>query len=271
VNLIRKTLGYKPERPAYLAQHLKKNLSKMNQLKNKITGQTRKAVEEVSTKSIELKVMGNPILQGEYYESLKSSIKEHGVLAPIIVDIETKEIISGKLRFQIAHEVGCKYIPVVYEELEIANKIIDFYKQPKFDSPIYENYINEFVTDLQRALSENGAEVEDFCIDIACHIHYFSMKGDSAFYAFHTLLNNIHADSMLEFIHTGVSPSALHENYIFAFINAVQSNFENLNQKGVQKLRKLAIAIFELYQFSEDTFDAFDNLLDNIYWGRIAD
>jgi hypothetical protein len=274
VNLIRKTLGHKPERPAYLAQYFKKtNLSKMNQLNNKITGQTRKDVEVLSTKSIKStgKRKNNPVNQGEYYELLKASIKEHGVLTPIIFDIETNQIISGKLRCHIALEVGCKYIPVVYEELEIANKIIDFYKQPKFQSPIYENYINQFVTDIQRNLSDNSPNLEETLKSIANTINYLSMSGDNAFYAFNALLYNIHFGSLAEFTKTGVVPSTLHEKYIFQFVTIVQSNFENLNQEGIKILEELANSIFHLCTCSKGVFDAFDYLLDDIYWGRIAD
>lgn len=250
---------------------LKKNLSKMNQTKNKIKGQTRKKVEFVSTELFELEVMGNPILQGEYYESLKASIEENGVLAPIIVDIDSREIISGYLRCLIALEVGCEYIPVVFEELELANKIIDFYKQSKFESPIYETYINKFVTDLKMALSQNSPEAEEAFLGIAYNINYLSMRGDNALYAFHDLLENIRINRFLELVQTGDLPSALHENNIHEFLTVVKGNFKNLNQESIQILRELAIAIFELCMFKDDAFDAFDKLLDNIYWARMAD
>jgi len=246
----------------------------MNQLKNKITGQTRKAVEKVSTKSIKStgNRKNNPENQGEYYEWLKASIKENGVLTPIIVDVETQKIISGNLRYQIALEVGCKYIPVVYEELEIANKIIDFYNQPNQQLPICENYINQFVTDIQRIIPDNRTDFKEIFQSNAALITVLCLTGDDVFYAFNDLLFNIHAGSIAEFLRTRIFPSTLNENYIFKFITVVQSDFRNLNQEEILTFRRFAITIFEIYYNSGGAaFEVFDKLLNNIYWGRIID
>jgi len=246
----------------------------MNQTKKiKIKGQIQEYLDLVSKELIKStgKRKNNPENQGEYYELLKESIKENGVLKPIIVDIENNQVISGKLRLQIAHELGCQNILIVYEKLERANKINDFYNQPNPKSPMQESYINQFIADLQRITSNNIPEAEELFQTLAKTINHICMSEKNALYAFDALLNNIHIDSLKEFLHTGIIPTTLHGDYINEFVTVLQSNFENLSQIGIQILEDVAILIFELCMCGEGMFIAIDNLISNIYWVRIVD
>ena|ERR1035438_731339 len=54
----------------------------------------------------------------ENYDLIKSNIKEHGIIEPLIVNKETNVLISGNLRLQIAIELNIEKVPVIFKELE---------------------------------------------------------------------------------------------------------------------------------------------------------
>ena len=106
-----------------MAQHFKKNLSKMNQSINNIGSQSPQNVVIVATESItstssQLGIYNIP----ENYELIKENIKRMGLITPLIVDVKSNEIISGNIRHQIAIELGIQEVPVIYQEVNEVNK-----------------------------------------------------------------------------------------------------------------------------------------------------
>jgi DNA modification methylase len=83
---------------------------------NKMMVKPSNKVVYVSTNSIKptpkgISYQNNP----ENYQDIKENISKMGILVPLIVEQESKEIISGNLRHQIALELGIESIPVMYE------------------------------------------------------------------------------------------------------------------------------------------------------------
>lgn len=68
----------------------------------------------------------------EHLEELALSIKEHGILQPLIVTKrgKTYEIIAGERRFQAAKKIGLETVPVIVREAQ---------EQQKFELAIIEN------------------------------------------------------------------------------------------------------------------------------------
>ena len=58
--------------------------------------------------------MDLPPLSTDLYERLREDIRHRGIQIPILVDNTTGEVIDGKQRKQIAHELGIKDVPTIY-------------------------------------------------------------------------------------------------------------------------------------------------------------
>ncbi|RLD93497.1 MAG: hypothetical protein DRJ29_08675 [Bacteroidetes bacterium] len=54
----------------------------------------------------------------ENYENIKRSIESEGIIEPLLVNENTKEIISGNLRYQVAKDLGINIVPVLYQEID---------------------------------------------------------------------------------------------------------------------------------------------------------
>ncbi|GAP68727.1 DNA modification methylase [Bacteroidales bacterium 6E] len=71
-----------------------------------------------------LSVSPNPTKLGIYqsapenYASIKDNISQYGIIEPLLVNKDTKVIISGNLRHQIATELGFNKIPVIFVKVE---------------------------------------------------------------------------------------------------------------------------------------------------------
>jgi hypothetical protein len=52
------------------------------------------------------------------YEEIKTSIREQGILEPLLVNRKTNVIISGNLRLQIALDLGLPVIPVILTDIQ---------------------------------------------------------------------------------------------------------------------------------------------------------
>ena len=95
----------------------------MNQSINNIGSQSPQNVVIVATESItstssQLGIYSIP----ENYELIKENIKRMGLITPLIVDVNSNEIISGNIRHQIALELGIQEVPVIYQEVTEVNK-----------------------------------------------------------------------------------------------------------------------------------------------------
>ncbi|RLD99550.1 MAG: hypothetical protein DRJ13_09755, partial [Bacteroidetes bacterium] len=49
---------------------------------------------------------------------IKRSIESEGIIEPLLVNENTKEIISGNLRYQVAKDLGINIVPVLYQEID---------------------------------------------------------------------------------------------------------------------------------------------------------
>jgi ParB-like chromosome segregation protein Spo0J len=58
--------------------------------------------------------MNLPPLSTDLYDRLRDDIRHRGIQIPILVDSRTGEVIDGKLRKQIATELGIRDIPTIY-------------------------------------------------------------------------------------------------------------------------------------------------------------
>lgn len=54
----------------------------------------------------------------ENYKNIKWSIENEGIIEPLLVNENTKEIISGNLRYQVAKDLGIKELPVLFQEID---------------------------------------------------------------------------------------------------------------------------------------------------------
>ena len=77
----------------------------------------------VTTKSLtstasKIGVYGTP----ENYEFIKKNIQKMGIITPLIVDVNTNEVISGNLRHKIALELDIKEVPVIFGNYTEGNK-----------------------------------------------------------------------------------------------------------------------------------------------------
>ena len=88
----------------------------MNQTNN--NNQSPKNVVMVTTESIKSTSSAIGIYQiPENYETIKQNIQSMGLITPLIVDVNSNEIISGNLRHQIATELDIKEVPVIFEDI----------------------------------------------------------------------------------------------------------------------------------------------------------
>ena len=58
--------------------------------------------------------MNLPPLPSDLYDRLRDDVLHRGVQIPILVDSKTGEVIDGKLRKQIAAELGINHIPTIF-------------------------------------------------------------------------------------------------------------------------------------------------------------
>ena len=58
--------------------------------------------------------MDLPSISTDLYDRLREDIRHRGIQVPILVDNATGEVIDGKQRKQIAHELGIKDVPTIY-------------------------------------------------------------------------------------------------------------------------------------------------------------
>jgi hypothetical protein len=68
----------------------------------------------ISAPQPEPPLMNRPPLPSDLYDRLKDDIHHRGVQIPILVDSKTGEVIDGKLRKQIAAELGINHIPTIF-------------------------------------------------------------------------------------------------------------------------------------------------------------
>jgi ParB/RepB/Spo0J family partition protein len=54
----------------------------------------------------------------ENYNNIKRSIENEGIIEPLLVNENTKEIISGNLRYQVAKDLGIEEVPVLFQEID---------------------------------------------------------------------------------------------------------------------------------------------------------
>jgi site-specific DNA-methyltransferase (adenine-specific) len=81
--------------------------------------QSQNKVVYVATSSISPSLQTEFIYQmPENYESIKENIRRMGILTPLIVNTESKVIISGNLRHQIAIELSIDEVPVIFEKIK---------------------------------------------------------------------------------------------------------------------------------------------------------
>jgi len=244
-----------------MAQHFKfKFLSKMNQTIKQIKGRVLVTVDIVATESIKSSVQGNnnDEIRGEYYELLKESINKNGVLTPIIVDVETKQIISGNLRHQIALELNIPEVRVVFEELERANMIMNFYNQQDPQSSECENYINQFTSIMHQIGIETEVKAFELIINELC------MCSDDVYYAFRIFFDNIFENPW----HDISIQLVLTDCNINEFTSALQWASENNSQEYKQLIEVIAIKLILMCDADADVLFAFDELLNDIYLGR---
>lgn len=89
----------------------------MNQTNN--NNQSPKNVVMVATESIKSTSSAIGIYQTpENYDSIKQNILCMGLITPLIVDVNSNEIISGNLRHQIAIELDIKEVPVIFQHVD---------------------------------------------------------------------------------------------------------------------------------------------------------
>jgi DNA modification methylase len=72
-------------------------------------------VEDLKFNEIKMKIY---LLEPKNYGDIKYSIIRYGILEDLIVDPNTKIVISGNLRLKIAIELGMEKVPVIYRKYE---------------------------------------------------------------------------------------------------------------------------------------------------------
>lgn len=93
---------------AYGGQYSKTSVYGISRIRNK--KQWGKNMEQISV--VDIKVGDNPRKDFGNLEELKASIKEHGIIEPLVLT-EKKELIAGGRRLQAAKEIGLKEVPYV--------------------------------------------------------------------------------------------------------------------------------------------------------------
>jgi hypothetical protein len=68
----------------------------------------------ISAPQPEPPLMNRPPLPSDLYDRLRDDIRHRGIQIPILLDSRTGEVIDGKLRKQIAAELGIRDIPTIY-------------------------------------------------------------------------------------------------------------------------------------------------------------
>ncbi len=54
----------------------------------------------------------------ENYNNIKLSIENEGIIEPLLVNEQTKEIISGNIRYKVALDIGITEVPVLFQNIE---------------------------------------------------------------------------------------------------------------------------------------------------------
>ena len=78
------------------------------------------------------------------YEGLLNSIKNFGLKEPLIVDVNTNEVISGNRRLKAVLELGYEHIPVIFRNPGDADREILYISHENQREKTYSQYLNEF-------------------------------------------------------------------------------------------------------------------------------
>jgi ParB-like chromosome segregation protein Spo0J len=79
--------------------------------------------------------MDLPPIQIDLYDRLREDVLQRGIQIPILVDSSTGEVIDGRLRKQIADEIGIRDIPTIYvgrltqEERDDLRLVVNLYRR----------------------------------------------------------------------------------------------------------------------------------------------
>jgi len=71
-------------------------------------------VDSIHPNSKKLEMYQTP----ENYENIKRNIESEGIIEPLLVNKNSKEIISGNLRYQVAKDLGINEVPVLYQVID---------------------------------------------------------------------------------------------------------------------------------------------------------